>query len=384
MKKLVWFTISLLGLITSAYAIDIIGANPIIATQIADNAITADKISDDAITQDSISDNSILAAKLQSINSAADEECLTSEGTGFEWQTCGGGSSVVTELVYNFTASELRKANTTPVELLPAPGADKAYVPLGPVVFSFSAGTYPYAYETTNTITYTLITAANFTVGETVTQDDVIVAYAPTVGDCTAGETLTFSPSGETATVIASDAIASGYTVITGITGAITQGVETYLGGTSGCAGDVTEYGNYSLATGVVDSVDGSTINVSSVSGTFNNVFFGGSTSNAIAQIDDYSPNTPVNPIGTGAIHYGATVGNTFVDGAIDQPTQGSNTDKIVLLPASQQVALRAYSYFNNQPIIFSTTSDWTDQSDNDSNGDGTATLYLYYKTIDL
>jgi hypothetical protein len=41
-----------------------------------------------------IADGTILEADLSAIDAAGDEECLTSEGTGFEWQTCGAGGGI--------------------------------------------------------------------------------------------------------------------------------------------------------------------------------------------------------------------------------------------------------------------------------------------------
>lgn len=371
----------------SAQAVSIFGANPIVENQIADNAITADKLTDNAVTANDITDNSIPAGKLASVDMPADEECATYEGGNFEWQPCGGGGGSVQEAIINLTASNLRKLATTPVELLPAPGAGKMYVPMAPFTFSFAAGTFPYTFASVDQIVFSDINnTENISDNDTIVQDDYLISNAPT-GECTPGETITAAPSGATGEVVASNIQGSGYIVFTNTTGTWDPGNDSFTGGTSGCTGTVDDYVDDTLATAdaSINNDDGSILDLVNVVGTFTvGGAFGSSPANALATIDSFNEDVPLVGPGIASIVYGANYADRFISQQIEHPTIDSNTDKVIIGLDNNSNVYRSPAFYENKAINLESDFDWTDGSDNDSNGDGTATLYLYYQIVDL
>ncbi len=74
-------------------------------TQNAGTDITADL--EEEVTEGSLADDVILEADLKAVDAAVDEECLTYEATGgdFEWQTCGGGADTNSVKTFVWPAS---------------------------------------------------------------------------------------------------------------------------------------------------------------------------------------------------------------------------------------------------------------------------------------
>jgi len=67
------------------------GAGTITVGIVASPTLDATNIT--GVVTGGITDGTILEADLNAIDAAGDEECLTSEGTGFEWQDCGSGGA---------------------------------------------------------------------------------------------------------------------------------------------------------------------------------------------------------------------------------------------------------------------------------------------------
>jgi len=226
-------------------------------------------------------------------------------------------------IVISLTAAQLRKAATTPVELLPAPGAGKAYVPFPAFyIFVFFAG------------------ANEFAVSETPVGQAGQIQYDTLVGTFTVGETITGGTSGATAVIDADD----GVEVIdfTQTTGDFVIG-ETITGGTSAATANT------------VDVQGGGVVN------------------------------EPTNPVGIATIRYGSNDAKRFVTEPIEHPTYlVGNTNKLKRGEGNTNFNSHTLAEMENQPITFSCDSDWTDGTDVDANGDGTAKIHLFYKLIDV
>ena len=59
----------------------------------ADSIVASGNLTCSGVDTGDITNSTILEEDLSAIDAAGDEECLTSEGTGFEWQSCGAGGS---------------------------------------------------------------------------------------------------------------------------------------------------------------------------------------------------------------------------------------------------------------------------------------------------
>ena len=81
-----------------AAAATALAANPAdcAADNKADSIAASGALTCSPVDTGDITDGTILEADLNAIDAPIDEECLTSEGTGFEWQTCSAGSGDVT------------------------------------------------------------------------------------------------------------------------------------------------------------------------------------------------------------------------------------------------------------------------------------------------